>query len=259
MRRLFGSDRLGDHSKRVLKDLLAELNDTGDVASLDVVSQEQLYTVVSMGGRSDAVDIPIQLFEWGQTKAPYQAFYGQVAASDVAQWGAKWRHKLFLKNVRSFLGGSTVVNEGIADSIRKKPNQFWYLNNGITALCSSINKRAVGGNSREAGTFECQGVAIVNGAQTVGTITELSESAAEQLATARVPIRIISLEGCPPEFANEVTRATNTQNRLDARNFVALDDEQRRIRTELLVDGIDYEYRQGEGGNCSAPADRVRD
>ncbi|MBW4090042.1 MAG: AIPR family protein [Proteobacteria bacterium] len=189
----------------------------------------------------------MQLFDWGQTKAPYQAFYGQVAASDVAQWGAKWRHRIFSKNIRSFLGANTAVNEGIADSIRKTPNQFWYLNNGITALCSSITKRAVGGNSREAGTFECQGVAIVNGAQTVGAITELSDSAAEQLATARVPIRIISLEGCPPEFANDVTRATNTQNRVDSRNFVALDPEQGRIRSELLVDGIDYEYRQGEG------------
>lgn len=114
-------------------------------------------------------------------------------------------------------------------------------------LCNSIGKRAIGGNSREAGTFECHGVAIVNGAQTVGTITELSHSAADQLATARVPIRLISLEGCPPDFANEVTRATNTQNRVDSRNFVALDPEQGRIRAELLVDGIEYEYRQGEG------------
>jgi hypothetical protein len=91
---------------------------------------------------------------------------------------------------------------------------------GITALCSSIKKRTVGGNSRDAGIFECPGVAIVNGAQTVATITDLSDSVAEQLATARVPIRNISLDGCPPEFANEVTRATNTQNRADARNLV---------------------------------------
>lgn len=242
-----GSERLGDHPRRVLDDLLAELNDTGEVANLEVVAQEKLHTVVSMGGRGDPVDIVIQLFDWGQTKAPYQAFYGQVAASDVAQWGAQFRHRIFSKNIRSFLGGSTAVNEGIAESVRKTPNQFWYLNNGITALCTGITKRAIGGNSREAGTFECRGVAIVNGAQTVGTITELGVTAVEQLANARVPIRLISLEGCPPEFANEVTRATNTQNRVDSRNFVALDPEQNRLRSELLVDGIDYEYRQGEG------------
>lgn len=43
-----------------------------------------------------------------------------------------------------------------------------------------------------------------------------------------------------------ITRASNTQNRIDARNFVALDPEQERIRTELLLDKINYEFREGE-------------
>lgn len=242
-----GSSGLGDHPKRVLVDYLAELNDTGEIAALEIAGQEQLYSVVAAGGRGDPVDVVVQLFDWGQTKAPYQAFYGQVAASDIAQWGERYRHRIFGRNIRSFLGASTAVNEGIADSIRKAPQHFWYLNNGITALCGSIHKRPIGGSSHDAGTFECSGVAIVNGAQTVGTLTELASAAPDQLAAARVPIRLISLEGCPPEFANDVTRATNTQNRVDARNFVALDPEQSRLRGELAVDGVDYEYRQGEG------------
>jgi hypothetical protein len=40
--------------------------------------------------------------------------------------------------------------------------------------------------------------------------------------------------------------ASNTQNKIDARNFVALDSEQERIRTELLIDKVNYEYREGE-------------
>ena len=83
-----GSDRLGDHPKRALADLLAGLNDTGDGTNLSVVSQEQLYSIVSMGGRGDPVDMAVQLFDSGQTKAPYQAFYGQVAAGDGAQKAA---------------------------------------------------------------------------------------------------------------------------------------------------------------------------
>ncbi|AWU92879.1 abortive phage infection protein [Azospirillum ramasamyi] len=242
-----GSDRLGDHANRVLSDCLSSLNDTGEVAVLLSLHQENLYTMVAEGGRGEPVNLAVQLFDWGATKNPYQAFYGQVAASDVAEWGVKHRHRIFFKNIRTFLGASTAVNEGIADSIKKSPQNFWYLNNGITALCSKIQKRAVGGNTRDAGTFDCEDVAIVNGAQTVGVITELSNISPEQLAQARVPIRLISLENCPEEFAMEVTRATNTQNRVDSRNFVALDPHQDRIRAELLVDGIEYEYRQGEG------------
>ena len=242
-----GSEKLGDHPRRVLTELLAELNDTGEVAYLSVVDQGGLHSSVSAGGHGEPVNVTVQLFDWGQTKNPYQAFYGQVAASDLAQWGTQYKQRIFSKNIRSFLGGSTTVNEGIAESIRRAPASFWYLNNGVTALCGSIKKRPIGGSSHEAGTFDCENVAIVNGAQTVGTITELGVSAKDQLASARVPIRLISLEGCPPEFANEVTRATNTQNRIDSRNFVALDSEQARLRSELLVDGIEYEYRQGEG------------
>jgi hypothetical protein len=103
------------------------------------------------------------------------------------------------------------------------------------------------GASHDACTLDCENVTIVNGAQTVGVISELGSSHAAELQHARVPLRLISLEGCPPDFAVDVTRATNTQNRVDSRNFVALDPQQDRLRSELLVDGIDYEFRQGEG------------
>lgn len=48
-------------------------------------------------------------------------------------------------------------------------------------------------------------------------------------------VRLISLEGCPPEFATQVTEATNTQNTVERSDFVALDPEQGRLRTELLL------------------------
>jgi hypothetical protein len=57
---------------------------------------------------------------------------------------------------------------------------------------------------------------------------------------------VVSLEHAPEGFAALITRTNNTQNRIDARNFVALDPEQERLRVEFAVDNIDYEYRQGE-------------
>ena len=120
-----GSDRIGVHPNRVLSDFLSELNDTGEVASVINLTQGNLYAIVSQGGRGEPVNLTVQLFDWGQTKEPYMAFYGQVAASDVADWGAKFRQRLFSKNIRSFLGGSTAVNEAVAESIRNAPAHFW--------------------------------------------------------------------------------------------------------------------------------------
>ena len=66
------------------------------------------------------------------------------------------------------------------------------------------------------------------------------------LRDARVTVRFISLENCPQDFAEEVTRATNTQNRVGPREFVALDAEQERLATELALDGKRYAVKSGE-------------
>jgi hypothetical protein len=59
-------------------------------------------------------------------------------------------------------------------------------------------------------------------------------------------VRFISLEGASPDFASEVTRATNTQNRIGGRDFLSLDPEQARLRDEFAVDQLEYVFRTGE-------------
>jgi len=60
------------------------------------------------------------------------------------------------------------------------------------------------------------------------------------LDNVKVQARIISLKDTLPEFEKDVTRANNRQNRIESRDFVSQDPEQVRIRTELLIEGIDY-------------------
>ena len=107
-------------------------------------------------------------------------------------------------------------------------------------------KKPLGGSGRDTGIFECRDVKIVNGAQTVGSIARAYQSSPDQVEKAKVPIRFISLENCPEEFAIEITRFNNTQNRIDRREFVALDPEQERIKSELQLEGITYVYKSGE-------------
>lgn len=142
--------------------------------------------------------------------------------------------------------GATEVNETIIHTLLNRPKDFWYFNNGVTALCRTVQKKPIGGNTRETGFFECHDLRVVNGAQTVGAITQASTKNPESVAKARVAIRLIALEQCPPEFDKQVTRYTNTQNRIDRRDFVALDIEQERIRGELQLESIRYVYKSGE-------------
>jgi hypothetical protein len=93
----------------------------------------------------------------------------------------------------------------------------------------------------------------VNGAQTVGVVGEAlgdqdpSGLAAEsRFSDSWVHVRIIPLDGCPPEFDRKITEATNFQNAVDRRDFAALDATQHRIATEFALDRKKYAYRSGD-------------
>ena len=186
------------------------------------------------------------LHDWGSTEDPYRAFYGQVDAADVAEWWEDHRATLFDRNLRKFIHDSS-VNAAITSTLINEPAKFWYFNNGITVLCNRVQKAPAGGSSRRSGKFVFEGATVVNGAQTVGSIGRAAELDPSKASDARVHIRFISLEHCPPDFATEVTRATNTQNRVERRDFVAIDPEQERLRTDLLLEqGKTYAIKTGE-------------
>jgi hypothetical protein len=141
----------------------------------------------------------------------------------------------------------TEVNDSIARTLISNSERFWYFNNGITILCESLRKKPLGGPNNETGTFECRGASVVNGAQTVGAIGEVAKANPAALSSGRVLVRLVSLESCPPGFGDDLTRAANTQNRIEKRDFAALDPNQRRLRTELFLESQkEYVYQTGE-------------
>ena len=130
-----------------------------------------------------------------------------------------------------------------------QPEKFWYFNNGITLVADEAAKAPVGASSRSAGVFGFQGASIVNGAQTVSTIGRTEND--EALAHVRVSIRVIILKGAPSGFGNDVARTNNLQNRIEPRDFVAQDPEQRRIRQEMIIEGVDYQFVRGDDHSSS--------
>lgn len=240
-----GEQGLSDDAKRPLDDFISEMNSPTDVMSLKVLNQGALHAIVASGASADSVDLEIMLHDWGMVREPYLSYYGQVAVSDIASWGT-YGVLLTSKNLRQFRG-LTEVNESIGKTLVGNPDNFWYFNNGITVLCESLRKKPLGGNNNETGTFECEGASVVNGAQTVGTIVDVSKANSVALQKARVLVRLVSLENCPDGFADEITRAANTQNRIEKRDFAALDPNQKRLRTELYLENQkEYAYQTGE-------------
>ncbi len=245
-----GSQSLSMHSQRVIDDLLNELNDAGDGENDDVVTfhhlnQATIHSSLASGLDGEPIDLEIGLSQWGKLEEPHLAFYGMVAGEEVANWWANKGKRLFSKNIRQMLG-ATEVNDEVKSTLEQCPDHFWYFNNGITLVADTIKKSMVGGNGRDIGSFKATNVSIVNGAQTVSVIGRYKLEAGQNLERVRVPIRLISLEGADVSFGANVTKTNNRQNRIENRDFVSLDEQQIRLRSELAIEGIDYNIVRSE-------------
>jgi hypothetical protein len=228
-----------------VEELLSEVNDASEIIDFRELGQADIHA--SLSGQADGAPISLEamIADWGQVREPYQAYYGQINAAELAAWYGTYGDRLFAKNIRKALG-TTGPNKQIAETAREAPEHFWYFNNGVTVLCQAIDKKPLGGGGKNSAVLECRGVSIVNGAQTVASIHTANKSAADSIKRATVLIRFISLENCAPEFSTSVTRATNVQNRIEHRDFASLDPTQERLRRELLLEGKTYAYKTGD-------------
>lgn len=240
-----GKDKISIHVQHRMDDLISDMNDPIEMVSWCVLSQKELHDAVSGEAEGAPINLEFVLKDWGFIEQPFLAYYGQIEASDIATWYSQYRALLLKLNLRNFLG-STDVNEAIRKTLIENPENFWYYNNGITLLCNTLTKKPMGGNDRRSGYFAAEGVSVVNGAQTVGSIFKVYESSPELVGRAKVLVRFISLAKSPESFGTDITRATNTQNKIERRDFAAQDPEQQRLQKELWFENIEYACRTGE-------------
>lgn len=240
-----GKSALAQHATRQVEDLLGELNDATDIASFQNMGQERIYSMMAEGAAGGAINLEFGLSAWGKVDSPHVAFYGMVTGTEIATWWSQCGERLFAKNLRGVLG-ATDVNKQVSETIDSRPDDFWYFNNGITVTAKSVEKTPAGGGNRDLGTFRASAAFVVNGAQTVSTVGRY-RGASENLARIRIPLRVISLAGSSDDYGALITRTNNTQNRIEARDFVSQDAEQQRIRVELQIEGIEYHLARSEG------------
>ena len=233
-----GDEKLSSHNLDAINRLLGDLNgDSEELASFETFSLNKAHQALAglVVGKPISEEFVIENF--GKIDTPFKSIYGCVNGSLFAQLWEKYRSRLFSENIRGFLGDSS-VNEDVKNTILNSPNNFFYYNNGITILCDSFTKKPL--SQQNAGTFDIKNLKIVNGAQTVGSIGRAYEYNPESVAEINVFVKVISLENCPEGFGDDVTKKTNTQNKIEKRDFVSLDSEQERLKTELAIIGVNY-------------------
>jgi hypothetical protein len=239
---------LAEEVRAPINDLLNVLNDVGtdsQIAELSYLGQSVLFDSLAQPTRP-AIDLDLQLLDWGKVTEPVPAYYGRTSALAVAEWFEKYGSALFAENIRVVLPKSE-INEGILKTVREEPEQFWYYNNGITILADGVERSVAGAANRDAAFFKAKTASVINGAQTVSTLGRaLAAGMSNELGHAYVSVRCIELGPEAPDLARRVTRYANTQNVVSSQDFVFLDEEQHRLTKELRLLGYEYLLRSGE-------------
>jgi AIPR protein len=248
-----GASQLASHGDSVLQGFVNDLNgdDPEPIASSEVIGLSEVYDGLANDSSQASLPVDATILEWSFVATPYPAYFGIIDGLQLKNWWKSYGRRIVSGNIRHALGATEVNNE-IRQTATLHPEKFWYFNNGITLVAEEASKAPAGAASRSAGVFSFRGASIVNGAQTVSSLAKVDDDAA--LGNVRLPIRVILLGSAPEGFGDDVTRTNNLQNRVESRDFVAQDPEQKRLRQEMAIEGIDYQFVRSEDSVSSPTA-----
>lgn len=178
---------------------------------------------------------PKEIFETDK-----DAIVATVCAKDIAGLVKEHGYALFQQNVRSFLTLKNKINSRILKTLLSadKRKNFWYLNNGLSIVCSDITPKA------GASSLILAEMQIVNGCQTAMTLAEAAKQGCD-LSEVELLVKIIKTTN--QKLKENITESTNSQSVVKLRDFRANDAIQLRLQQEMTQKGYFYIKKRGEG------------
>jgi hypothetical protein len=205
------------------------------------------------------VNTRVKIQKYRKSSSPRKSVFGLVKIDDLVKLHNQHGKGLYEKNIRYFIGaGKRGVNAAIKYTLKEEPQNFYYLNNGVTMVANSVKQRGTSAGNSTTRDFDTLGVSVVNGAQTISTAAQFAREHPEvDLSQAKVMLTIIQTgEG---DFHKQVTKARNLQNPVDFANFASLDETQERLRQEIALYGVVYQYRPQVNVNRSVELIKISD
>lgn len=232
----------------LIQKLQRDMNECTDFVSYKMILLKNVHDHMQSGAVGAPIDSCIQIENWGVLKEQEfpRGYYGLISAQELGKLWKDNKESLLSKNIRYFKG-ATEVNDGIKKNLKENPSKFVYFNNGLKIVADKVDRTMAHGDSRDVGLFSLKNLSVVNGAQTLGCVGEVYEENPDQLKDVKVFAHVISLENSDEGFGNDVTKLSNTQNRIEKKDFLSVADPyHENLRKEFALDGIYYSYRAGD-------------
>lgn len=163
------------------------------------------------------------------------------------------REKLFIDNVRSFIG-ETPVNLDIKGTLNNpKYNQYFiFLNNGLTIICDSLERHQV-----KQDVYNLKYPRIINGCQTTNILFEYNKQNPNSIDDLDIVVKVIATKD--NDFKKNIIFAANNQNSID-RDLQSLNEYHEKI--EQYFQGRDtielyYERLRGQYSRITPPYKKI--
>ena len=151
-------------------------------------------------------------------------------------------HGLFEQNFRYFIKNKK-IDDQIRESLKRKRDKFWFLNNGIIIGCKDF---WIDGHNVKLEDFS-----IINGCQTTTILGSYKES--NQSLDFPISCKIVKPDKVGEDYFNlfisEIAEASNSQKPISDRDLKSNQPEQRKLQQELKREDpkIYLEIKRGEG------------
>ena len=145
---------------------------------------------------------------------PYRTVVVSIKANTIENLHRQFKDRLFAYNIRTYLGEKG-INKNIVETAEEEPENFFYYNNGISAVCKNLK---ISGNKITAEKFQ-----IINGAQTVGALRSIADSPKLEVLMRITETKKIGTEAGINE---KIIRFNNTQNKITLSDFRSNDQIQ---------------------------------
>lgn len=239
-------EKIGQHS---LKEVPG-IDERVDIVCCDESDVNQLLREAATA--AEQISQPIELqFASNEDEPPWityegstVSYIGYVKAAHLRNLYAKHKYRLFAQNIRNYVG-DTSTNKGIINTALQHPDRFFFFNNGVSAIATSIEP------DDESRILKCTRFSVINGAQTVRSIAKAHTKEPHKAGEAAVLMRVSEVKLSDDDFLDKVTRYNNTQNAVKVSDFRSNDPVQRALAkkfAKLYRGGRQYWYKNKRSG-----------
>lgn len=150
--------------------------------------------------------------------APRKTLVGLIKGNELADLYAEYKNKLFAANIRLPLVTKN-VNPDIRQTAEEEPENFFYYNNGVSAVCKKFD---LDGTKVTATGFQ-----IINGAQTVDSLRKALRKSRDEKIYVLFRLTASESYGKDKNFTENIIKYNNTQNPVKAYDFFSNDPIQK--------------------------------